>query len=953
MKSLKTLKSGQSTFALYLSSAVLCFCWGGQAMAQEGGGGRITSLEEVIVTAQKREETLQEAPLAISALGPEQLEARGVSSLGDLTDGAVPALKVHVYPNSGATLYATIRGISAGDPGSITTELPVGIYIDGVYLGRAQGLSADILDLERVEVLRGPQGTLYGRNSVAGAINLVTQKPAGEFSFKQTLTVAEDYDHWRSLTRIDLPASRGFSARISYLQSEHDGWVENTNSGAGNTDYFASDKEGGRFAVRWEISDSVTVDYAYDYSDLEVGQPYFQIHQLNELTLGEILQGRGNSEITSLGAIAQDLFGEGQTVVPTDPAGFAGYVGGVVLPALGKFGAINDQSLAEAAEAAASGEDPVQAAEMFIGGAYLGSLPGGTANPLNLNEAERNALDLYIFGDQFPRFPIPGVGTRMGSCENGCPALSGFYFDDAVATRYIGADPRGSALDETRAPTFLLPTLVDIKGHTLHFNWQLSENVSLRSITSYRELDQQLRNNYAGAFGLFANGGIDGDRLDQEQFSQEFQILGNAFEGRFEYIAGVYYYSEQIEEKQGNFFTSINFADISATALAEIILGLPAGTGLDSLDPTGMSPPRTPLTALPEPVLLDPTGDPVFARVKVDADTRAIFGQGTWAFNDRLELTIGLRYTEDERDVNRFVYNPNNFDAEAEEAYYSERGIESLRTGTREVEDEHVDYSVAVAYEWQEDVSVYARFATGYKAGGVSRRSRPLITYDDETIETVELGLKGRFWDQRVSANIAVFSSEYEDKQTAINDENPRASVADPIVFNAEGTVDISGLEMEWSVVPLEGLLLSLDYNYLDWDFPRQMDQDGFDADDDPDRFVLEHAPRHAGTFSVDYTFQPFSFGTLALHFDWNSSDDYFYAPRHFLRTDGRDVLNARITLREIPIGYGQLQIALWGKNITDELYPLVSQDQTRIAGTVSDAYARPQLYGLDVTWEY
>ena len=938
MKSLKTLKSGQSTFALYLSAAVLCFCWGGQAMAQEGGGGRITSLEEVIVTAQKREETLQEAPLAISALGPEQLEARGVSSLGDLADGGVPALKIHVYPNSGATLYATIRGISAGDPGSITTELPVGIYIDGVYLGRAQGLSADILDLERVEVLRGPQGTLYGRNSVAGAINLVTQKPAGEFSFKQTLTVADDYDHWRSLTRIDLPAYRGFSARISYLQSEHDGWVENTNSGAGDTDFFASDKEGGRFAVRWEVNDSVTVDYAYDYSDLEVGQPYFQIHQLNELTLGEILQGRGASDITSLGAIAQDLFGAGQTVVPTDAAGFAGYVGGVVLPALGKFGAINMAAPAEAAERSG-----------FIMDAYSGDLPGADNNPLNLNEAERNALDLYILGDTFPRL-------RSGSCDNGCSALSGFYFDDAVATRYVGADPRGSALDETRFPSYLLPTLVDIKGHTLHFNWQLSENMSLRSITSYRELDQQLRNNYAGAFGLFANGGIDGDRLDQEQFSQEFQILGNAFEGRFEYIAGIYYYRERIEEKQGNFFTSVNFAEISPTALAEVIFDRPAGEGLIGQDPaTGMffPIPRTPLTALPEPVLLDPTGDPVFARVKADADTRAIFGQGTWAFNDRLELTIGLRYTEDERDVNRFVYNPNNFDAVAEEAYYSERGIDSLRTGTRNVEDEHVDYSVAVAYEWQEDVSVYARFATGYKAGGVSRRSRPLITYDDETIETVELGLKGRFWEQRVSANIAVFSSEYEDKQTAINDENPRASVADPIIFNAEGTVDISGLEMEWSVVPLEGLLLRLDYNYLDWDFPRQMDQDGFDADDDPDRFVLEHAPRHAGTFSVDYTFQPFSFGTLVLHFDWNSSDDYFYAPRHFLRTDGRDVLNARITLREIPIGFGQLQIALWGKNINDELYPLVSQDQTRIAGTVSDAYARPQLYGLDVTWEY
>ncbi len=921
-----------SSAKLYFPSlaAALCLASGGIAEAQEPREGRITVLEEVIVTAQKREETLQEAPLAISVLGAGALEARGISNLGDLADGGLPALKIHTYPNSAATLYATIRGISAGDPGSITTELPVGIYIDGVYLGRAQGLSADILDLERIEVLRGPQGTLYGRNSIAGAINMVTQKPTGKFSFKQTLTAAEDYDHWRSLTRIDLPTVSGLSARISYFESEHDGWVENTRAGGqGDTDYFESDKEGGRFALHWEISDRMSADYAYDYTDLENGQPYFQIHQLNELTLAEILEGRGNRSITSLRAIAEDLFGADQNVVPTDAAGFAGYVGGVALPALGRFGAIMG--------AAANLPPADQAA--FIGGAYFGLLPN---NPLNLAQGERNALELYVLGTTFY-----GGGSPGGPCNNGCPSLASFYFDDAVATRYLRQDPRDRAVGETRFPSFLLPTRVDIEGHTLHFNWQLTENMNFRSITSYRELDQHLRNNYGGAFGLAATGGIDGDRLDQEQFSQELQIFGDAFNDHFQYIAGVYYYDEDVEEKQGNFFTSINFADISATALAEIILGLPPGVGLG---PDGA---RTPLIALSEPVLLDPTGDPVLAMVKADAETIAVFGQGSWSFSDKFELTLGLRYTEDERNVNRFVYNPTNSDPDAERAYYAERGIDFLTTGKRSVDDEHVDYSAAFAYQWLEDVSLYGRYATGYKAGGVSRRSRPLVTYGDETIDTVEIGLKGRFWSDRVSANIALFSSEYEDKQTFINDENPRASVADPIVFNAEGTVDISGLEMEWSVVPVVGLLLSMDYNYLDWDYPRQVDQDGFDADNDPDRFVLEHAPRHSGTFSVDYTFPAFSFGTLVAHFDWNSSGKYFYGARHFLRGDGRDILNTRLTLREIPVRLGQLQVALWGKNITDEPYLLASQDQTRIAGTVSDAYARPRLWGIDLTWEY
>ena len=151
---------------------------------------------------------------------PSSWTGWGISNLGDLGQGAVPSLKVQPYANSVATLIISIRGVGAEDAGSITTESPVGVYVDGVYLGRGQGLGADILDLERLEVLRGPQGSLYGRNSLGGAVSFVTLKPSGEFGFKQKFTYGAElgllpfdqpdrssrFGHWRRQTeRQDFP----------------------------------------------------------------------------------------------------------------------------------------------------------------------------------------------------------------------------------------------------------------------------------------------------------------------------------------------------------------------------------------------------------------------------------------------------------------------------------------------------------------------------------------------------------------------------------------------------------------------------------------------------------------------------------------------------------------------------------------------------------------------------
>jgi len=231
-------------------------------------------LEQVIVTAQKRVESLQVTPIAISVLGREQLEARGITSLDGLRAGAIPSLNVQTGSDPASTLIIASRGSQIIDMTQLTREPGVGVHLDGIYVNRPQGMNLSIPDLERIEVLRGPQGTLFGRNTTAGAVNLITAKPTGQFGFEQKLGVG-NYGAFTSVTRINSPAVAGFSAKLDYMHSERDGWVKN--SMPGQEDYGMSDLDGGRLSIRYEPVDNVTVDYAYDVGRAKFTSEYFQV----------------------------------------------------------------------------------------------------------------------------------------------------------------------------------------------------------------------------------------------------------------------------------------------------------------------------------------------------------------------------------------------------------------------------------------------------------------------------------------------------------------------------------------------------------------------------------------------------------------------------------------------------------------------------------------------------
>lgn len=247
-----------------------------QAKAPEPSAVGESRLEEVVVTAQKRQERLQDVPIAISAIPTAQIEQRRIDNLLDLS-ALAPNLSISRYPNSNVVSQVAIRGgvtVSA----AMYWEPSVGMYLDGVYLGKAVGSVFDVVDAERIEILRGPQGTLYGRNTMAGAISLITRPPSGEFSGRASIDIG-NYGYNVEKFSVDLPKI-GIARMAFGIRSEHrDGLVDLT-KGSPGTELDSRDKLGARFALGLDFSDDFTADYRFDYTDVDQMPPHSQLYRV-------------------------------------------------------------------------------------------------------------------------------------------------------------------------------------------------------------------------------------------------------------------------------------------------------------------------------------------------------------------------------------------------------------------------------------------------------------------------------------------------------------------------------------------------------------------------------------------------------------------------------------------------------------------------------------------------
>lgn len=757
-----------------------------------------TMLEEVIVTAQKREEAIQDVPIAITALGADALKAQGVDNLVDLQGGQVPSLKVVQFAGRPNTIQLGIRGVTESDPTQLTVERPIAVYVDGVYIARGNGMDTEVFDTERIEVLRGPQGTLFGRNAMGGALNITTRKPGGEFGFRQELE-ASTLDEYKARTRLDTPSWNGFSASLGYLHRQANGWVNNP---GGKEDFNWQEKDGYRIAMQYE-QDNLVVDYSYDHSDVDYMHNYTALlHK-----------------------------------------------------------------------------------------------PAASTNP---RPVDRKRLDSAWAGTTLP----------VQSTKN--------------------------------------------EGHNLVIEWILNDNLTFKSITGYRELEDNNGTAGAGASvflpGPFLPGnpqapttGFSDSQVfavtRQDQHSQEFQLIGDM--DRWEWQVGALYFHE---DGTFNGWSGMGWQYQCPSGGLVVIGGNPVPVGYGAACDT----PPTPL-----PSDFTPR---VNTLTDVETDSYGVFAQATWnppVLDDRLRITLGLRYGKDDKDIRRPL----------------EAGQPVAITAN--TASERVDPALTIAYQLLPDTSIYARYSTAYRGGGVSVREVYTFTpYEEEEVESVELGIKSTFWDNRARINAAVFYNEIDNFVVSVQQTDcgplQACTTANTVGRNADGIARTHGAELEASVLLLDGLTLSLAYTYLDESIPLVLDGTQLRQPS------LPNAPRNAWAVNLDYAFEPFSFGQLNAHIGLTDSDEYCFNPFSCNRDsimiaediqglqggDNNRLLNARLTLSEIPLGRqaGTMAVSLWGKNLTDEEYinfGYTAPSNRLVGNNTAAQFGEPRSLGVTMIYEY
>lgn len=255
MRILKNIAAA-AVFRSSVSATALLFAIGNAYAQQVELAANDQGLTDIVVVGEKRETTMQRAPLAITAVAGERLQQTNINELNDM-NGLVPGLTI--AKNEGAERIITIRGIGYETPQNPNAQPGVAFHIDGVYIAHVMALSQDLIDVERVEVLRGPQGTVFGETSTGGAINVVSRKPVlGETSVKGDVSYG-NHDFFKAGVSVNLPVGDTIAGRATVQYRRHDGYGYSVGvPGIARYDLDDADDFGARGSLLWQPNDRFT-----------------------------------------------------------------------------------------------------------------------------------------------------------------------------------------------------------------------------------------------------------------------------------------------------------------------------------------------------------------------------------------------------------------------------------------------------------------------------------------------------------------------------------------------------------------------------------------------------------------------------------------------------------------------------------------------------------------------
>ena len=813
-------------------------------------GARPATDAEIIVTAQRRAQRLQDVPIAVSAFTSQALQERAVASVAQLSNIAPNVTLDAGTPFSGTSgvLSAYIRGIGANDF-AFNIDPGVGVYLDGVYLARTVGANQDLLDVERIEILRGPQGTLFGRNTVGGAINIVTRAPGDHFMLRGDATTGS-FNRIQVRATADIPLGDSLSASLSGGYLDRDGYLRRIpypDPLAANSRAFTAFRQAG-----------------YDSGNREGGDHVWNARARLDFNNGGHfrLSVSGDYSKSDQEQIANRLIATTEFI----PGPFAGTnnIPGTAL-------------------------DPSGATGFLFAGLYNFCI-NATAAQL----AARGAANLCG-----PRTGVGGFGTLAALAD---PVLGGVNQPGNPAPNLLPFDGRfvTSDIDTSYANGNDFSRLENY-GFAGTAELDLNPNLTLKSITAYRALHWRVGMDLDGSpLPLLHTSFI----MNQHQFSEEGQLLGNFLDGRLNFVVGGYYFKES-----GDLHDFVTFAE-----------------GLLQVDgPNDLS-----------------------------TENYAAFGQLDWRIAPWLGITLGGRYTHEnksfeggQQDLNGFNYDlfncepPGPVCAAALGFPDPNQPFRFYPPGVNQKRFNNFSPRVGIQLHPSDDVMVYGGWSRGYKTGGwTTRLSNPLPTapdFDEEKAESWELGLKSYMWGRRITFNVALFSTHYSGIQL-----NFQQGVS-PTIQNA-GSARIRGAEFEVSIVPNRIFRVDASLGIINAEYTSVLPQSQVAAN-----------PLQAGVFpgadlpkTPDYTFNisprvrlPLgSIGSLTLVADytytaplWNDTERTF-----LLRRPETNIVNLSLTWRPPSERYS---LTVGATNLLDERYLVTGQAQVA-GGQIYGTYSRP-----------
>lgn len=773
-------------------------------------------IEVIEVTAQKRVTSLQDTPIAISAFSSTMLDDQDIEDAQDIQ---------YAVPNAIVSNNASFSVRGVGNQAISSTSDPgLGVHVNGVYL-TANTIQNEFYDLASIEVLRGPQGTLFGRNTTAGVLNTITARPDEVFEAKLTTEIAS-FNGLRTKGYVNIPLTENVLQRFAFNTVKRDGYVENLAENVGFDELDGRDQ--------WSVRSSTSFEFSDKASGFLFAQ-YFKEHSDRSARLGALC-----TSDPVLGCATDSVSNQYPNSSFTDGS----LANGALRPLLGALGYLTRPDF------------------------YNTNLDGSPrTNPANRTQVRQdfqpvfNADDLLVsfeFNYEFDDYVFTSVSAYH---ERSLMAYSDFDNADG-----------GEAL--LTPQSLLLP-----QGRT----------------------EPTTRHSTART-----------DESSSEQWSQELRVA-SYLDSPFNYTAGLFYL-KYVAESKGRFFLP------ELTALAGF-LGLPDELATFDFD----------------------TPD-------VSTTSWAVFGEGYYDFSDDLTLTLGLRYTEDEKEVTTRAISPLSFLNplfDVTNSFVDGSGAWEEFTGK-------IGLSYSPDLDMTDETLFFGTLSRGYKGGGInpgaSESSFP--TFDPEYINSVEIGTKNTFADRTFQANITAFVYQYDGLQVG-------GILGDGTTFNTNVDADVKGAEFEFVSTPTDGLRINLNVSLLD----SEISEDFLAAPDiaqpagsgpvNINGNTLAFAPESSIQFGIQYTHEVADNWEVAYRAQTFWQDKYFTRLYNVPsdRQDSWHQSDMSVTLRDLDDVW---EFELFVKNASDEDSITGQGVQNSLVGRYrTPLYLEPRTYGIRVSYRF